>query len=761
MSILALLALLALLQVSIFVALARWAATVRAAGGQLAGHRDRMARVEDRDGSSLAEAERTARLGSYSLDLATGELTCSEELRRLLDLADEAVVSSAGLLACVHPDDQDAVFRSWEKAKSSQEPALVEYRTVRADGAIRWVDGRVRAVADGTDGSTRLIGTVQDVSDRRAVESALAHQALHDSLTGLPNRAAFLGRLERVMAQRQLRPSGLAVFFLDIDRFKWLNDSRGHAAGDELLVKVGRRLRTTMRPGDTVARFGGDEFVVLCQDMPAEAEALHLAERVAWVLRRPVDVAGEETTITVSIGIAFLAADDLCMTSEALVRDADAAMYEAKEAGRDRHEIFDSATRLVAATRHDTVEALRRATVRDELVVHYQPMVALGSRDVVGFEALVRWNRPGHGLLEPDAFLGLAEEAGLMVPIGSAVLRSACRQVGAWQAARPGGATSDRKLCVSVNLGRRQLLDQNLDHLVEEALVESGVLPHQLHLEITESVLHTDPDASARALGRLRDLGISVGVDDFGTGSSSLTYLKRFPLDVLKIDRSFVHGLGRDREDRAIVASVIDLAHAFGLTTVAEGVETLEQLDELRGLGCERGQGYLWSRPLPADEAEKWLIRQDGAARLALPETLDEPGTEHSLRAGGRIAHGRRVLVVDDDRSYRQILRLIVESGTDYRVVGEAEDGREAIALATSLAPDVILLDLAMPGMGGLEALPLLLAVVPSAKVVVLSSLEPAYLMEKAGGHGASAFCTKLDAPDTLLEFLGGPCVAA
>jgi CheY-like chemotaxis protein len=311
-----------------------------------------------------------------------------------------------------------------------------------------------------------------------------------------------------------------------------------------------------------------------------------------------------------------------------------------------------------------------------------------------------------------------------------------------------------------VNLGRRQLLDQNLCRLVEAALVESGLLPHQLHLEITESVLHTDPDASARALAGLRDLGVSVGVDDFGTGSSSLTYLKRFPLNMLKIDRSFVQGLGRDREDRAIVASVIDLAHAFGLTTVAEGVETLEQLDELRGLGCERGQGYLWSRPLEADEAERWLLRHDAAALLALPSALQQAGTGHDARSGGRIARGRRVLVVDDDRSYRQILRIIVESGTDYRVVGEAEDGREAIALATSLAPDVILLDLAMPGMGGLEALPLLLAVVPTAKVVVLSSLEPAYLMEKAGDQGATAFCTKTDAPETLLDVLG-PCVAA
>jgi diguanylate cyclase (GGDEF)-like protein len=709
----------------------------------------------ERECSALAEAERTARLGSYTIDLASGELSCSDELRRLLDVGpDQDIGTAPALLACVHPDDRDEVLSAWEVAKGENEPVSVEHRIVRPDGAIRWIDGRAGVVVDDPLAPGRLIGTMQDVSDRRAVESALAHQALHDSLTGLPNRAAFLGRLERVMAQRQLRPSGLAVFFLDIDRFKWLNDSRGHAAGDELLRKVGRRLRTTMRPGDTVARFGGDEFVVLCQDMPTEEEALHLADRLAWVMRRPVDVADEETTITVSIGIAFLAADDLSMTSEALVRDADAAMYEAKEAGRDRHEIFDAETRQAAATRLETVDGLRRAVDRDEFVVHYQPVADLVTRRLTGFEALLRWDRPGHGLQLPESFLGLAEEAGLMVAIGAGVLRTACRQVGAWQAAQPHGRSGPRDLTVSVNIARRQLLDQNLCQLVEEALVESGLLPHQLQLEVAESVLHSDPDASVRALGRLRALGVSTAVDDFGTGSSSLTYLKRFPLDVLKIDGSLVQGLGRDREDRAIVASVVDLAHAFGLTTVAECVETIEQLDELRGIGCELGQGYLWSRPLTAVDADAWLLEHDAPALRALPSSALQPDGEPTIE------RGRRVLVVDDDRSYRQILRLIIETGTGFRVVGEAQDGREAITLARALAPDVILLDLAMPGMGGLEALPLLLAEVPSAKVVVLSSLEPAYLMEKAGGQGAAAFCTKTDAPDTLLDTLG-PWVAA
>ena len=744
---------LALLQVSIFILLARWAASIHVARREVLERTDSLVpRPAPDEALVLAEAERTAQLGSYAIDLATGELACSYELRRLLDLGPDQVVATAeALLSCVHPADRDNVAAAWDEAKVAGQSVTVEHRIVHPDGAARWIDGRVRLAREGTNHAGRLIGTMQDVSARRAVESALAHQALHDSLTGLPNRAAFLGRLAQVMTHRQLRPSGLAVFFFDIDRFKWLNDSRGHAAGDELLVKVGRRLRATMRPGDTVARFGGDEFVVLCEDVPSEEEALHLADRLAWVLRRPVDVDGEATTITVSIGIAYLAAGDVSMTSEALVRDADAAMYEAKEAGRDRHQIFDASTRLAAATRHETVEALRSSVERGEFAVHYQPMVDLATRRLVGFEALVRWDRPGHDLQPPSAFLALAEETGLMLAIGSSVLNTACHQVAAWQ-------KTDPELSVSVNLARKQLLDPDLVDVIERALVGAGLLPHQLHVEITESILLSDPDASARAISRLRRLGISVAVDDFGSCFSSLTFLKQFPVDELKIDRAFVKGLGKEREDRAIVTGVVDLAHAFGLTTVAEGVESLEQLDELRSIGCEQGQGYLWSRPLPADEAERWLLQHDPFPVLGVP--LAAPVAGRPPVGPVPVEHGHRVLVVDDDRTYRQMLRLIVEGGSSYRVVGEAQDGREAITLARNLSPDVILLDLAMPGMGGLEALPLLLAEVPSARVVVLSSLEPAYLQAQAGGQGAAAFCTKMEAPETLLDALG-PAFAA
>jgi diguanylate cyclase (GGDEF)-like protein len=449
----------------------------------------------------------------------------------------------------------------------------------------------------------------------RTSRQAFAYQAGHDALTQLPNRALFLDRLGQVMTRRSRHPSGTAVLFLDLDRFKWLNDSLGHAAGDELLVEVAARLREAMRAEDTVARFGGDEFVVLCDGVADQAEAEAMAGRLAAVLAAPVTVAGEETTVTVSIGIAYAPPTSTGDTPESLVRDADAAMYRAKEQGRNRHAVFDVTTLELALVRHETVNALRRGVQRHELVVHYQPALDLGTGRAVGVEALVRWDHPQRGLLAPGAFIALAEETGLVVPLGTEVLATACRQVMAWQ----GDGQAPEDLWLSVNLAVRQLLAADLGSVVEEALVDSGLPPDRLCLEITESALLEDTESSTRALNRLKALGVRIGVDDFGTGFSSLTYLKRFPVDVLKIDRSFVAGLCRDHEDRAIVASVIDLAHAFGLTTTAEGVETAEQLDQLRALGCEQGQGYLWSRPLPAGAAGRWLAARRHELLVAPP----------------------------------------------------------------------------------------------------------------------------------------------
>jgi EAL domain-containing protein (putative c-di-GMP-specific phosphodiesterase class I) len=412
-------------------------------------------------------------------------------------------------------------------------------------------------------------------------------------------------------------------------------------------------------------------------------------------------------------------------------------MYRAKEQGRNRHEVFDVTTLELALARHETANALRRGIHRGELVVHYQPALDLTSGRAVGVEGLVRWNHPQRGLLPPAEFISLAEETGLVVPLGAEVLATACRQVMAWQ--RGGGSGSD--LWLAVNLAARQLLAPDLCSVVEEALADSGLEPGRLCLEITESALLEDSESSTRALNRLKALGVRIGVDDFGTGFSSLTYLKRFPVDVLKIDRSFVDGLCRDREDRAIVASVIDLAHAFGLTTTAEGVETAEQLAQLRALGCEQGQGYLWSRPLPAEAAGQWIAAHSHPRHPDLP-VPSPTGSRH------------RVLLVEDDPSLRRLTRLVLDEG-DFEVVGEASDGREAVALARRLRPDVVLLDLAMPGIGGLEALPMIRAVAPEAKVVVLSGLEPASYADATRRQGAAAYCTKGGDPTLLPEMLG------
>ena len=705
--------------------------------------RDRAAQAELAEKQALlAEAQRTARLGSYRWNLVTGEVTWSDEMHRLLGFdAGEVQDHAAAFASRIHPDDVEVVEAAWAASRRGDPLTSMRLRIVLPGGDVRWIDAHTQLVTDENGSPARLVGTMQDVTDRKVAEDAVAHQALHDALTGLPNRRLFLDRLEHALAARARTSSGVAVLFIDLDRFKWLNDSLGHAAGDELLVEVAHRLRASVRPGDSVARFGGDEFVVLCEDLDGVAAAERLAARFAAELARPAEVAGEETMVTVSIGIAYSPPGCDDDTPETLVRDADAAMYRAKDRGRDRFETFDAETRLLAVARHETANALRRGMDRGELVVHYQPQVDITTTQVVGVEALVRWRHPDRGLLPPSEFIPVAEETGLIVPLGVRVLTEACRQVCAWQPSEPWRHPIN--LCV--NLSARQLMAPDLHDVVAAALAASGLEPSRLCLEITESVLLEDAVASSRALHRLKALGADVGVDDFGTGFSSLTYLKRFPVDILKIDRSFVEGLGTSREDRAIVAGVVDLAHAFGLTAIAEGVETIDQLAELRAIGCEQGQGYLWSQPLSAADAERWIGAHSVSPGLLRPRRLAR------VPSGSRSC---RVLLVDDDRSVRALLRSVLESDGFFEVVGEADDGREAIAMARHLEPDLVLLDLAMPGMGGLEALPLIQAVCPGAKVAVLSGLDAADVADSAARQGATAFFDKTDVPDLLAGLL-------
>ncbi|HUP84505.1 MAG TPA: EAL domain-containing protein [Acidimicrobiales bacterium] len=702
--------------------------------------------------AQLAEAQRTAHIGSYSWDLVTDDVWWSDEMYRVLGFTPGDPDARRSFIDRVHPDDRDRVWAAKAAIRNLSTPSMSEWRVVLLDGEIRWMQGRVRPTCE-NGVAVSVCGTVQDITDRKVAEELISFQANHDVLTHLPSRVIFVERLSAAF-ERARGGGDIAVILLDVDRFKWLNDSLGHPAGDALLIEFADRLRSVVRPEDTVARFGGDEFAVLCEGMDAN-NAESLAGRIASALGAPVVIGGEDTTMTVSIGVAVASAHHPVLTPGALVRDADTAMYRAKEVGRNRIEVFDVSTRLMAVARHETANDLRRGIERGELVVHFQPEIDITTGIPVGVEALVRWAHPQRGLVPPLEFIAVAEETGLIVPLGAAVLREACTVMAGWHRADDTRAG----MTVAVNLSTRQLLAPNLGDVVRDALESSGLAPERLCVEITESVLLEDSDASARVLEGLKAFGILIGVDDFGTGFSSLTYLKRFPVDVLKIDRSFVDGLGRSREDRAIVSSIVDLAHAFGLTTIAEGIETPEQLAELRALGCEQGQGYLWSRPMPVDVADEWMTAQ------AMARTVREPESRRSCsRTRSRSRSTHRVLLVDDDRSMRRLLKMVLEGEDQFDVVGETDDGRDAIALARHHRPDLVLLDLAMPGMGGLEALPLLLAVAPDAKVVVFSGLDSLGLEDAARRRGASAFLTKGIDPTDLcrrLEPLMGPPTAS
>ena len=442
--------------------------------------------------------------------------------------------------------------------------------------------------------------------ERKRFEAQLAHQAHHDPLTRLPNRVLFMEFLVLALARARRYRSTIAVLFLDLDRFKVVNDSLGHDAGDKLLVALGERLRSVIRPGDTVARFGGDEFTILCEDLSgpqATQQAVEVAERLLDVIHQPFLLEGDEHFLSASIGIALARSGD--DPPDALLRDADAAMYQAKERGKGRWALFDDTMRQSALQRLEIENALHRAIDRGEFRVFYQPCMSIREGRCVGAEALVRWQHPERGLVAPMEFIGLAEETGLVVPLGRWVIDEACRQAARWHAERadPDGFQ------VSVNLSGRQLAHSELVDQVAAAIEATGIDPSWLSLEITESVLMDDVDATTATLRRLKALGVHLSIDDFGTGYSSLGYLKRFPVDSVKVDRSFVDGLGTDAEDSAIVAAVVSLGHALGLTVVAEGVETEAQLSELVALGCDQAQGYLFSPPMAALDVHEAMTR--------------------------------------------------------------------------------------------------------------------------------------------------------
>ena len=433
------------------------------------------------------------------------------------------------------------------------------------------------------------------IAERQAREAELAYQATHDGLTGLPNRTSFNAHIDSVLASAH--HAALAVAFLDLDGFKHVNDAHGHAVGDSLLVALGARLRESLDDACMVARFGGDEFVIAAQGIEGDHEAVLLAGRLANILQAPFRLDAQALYLRGSVGIARATASS---TAEDLVRDADTAMYRAKERGKGGYALFDREMRDWALLRESTERDLHRALARGEFTLHYQPKVALAGGGAVGAEALLRWRHPDRGLVAPAEFIPVAEETGLIVPIGEWVLHEACRQAVAWR-------TSGRRMPVAVNLAARQLSLPDLNAVVANALHETGARPDELVLEITESAVLLDAIATSERLEQVRHMGVRVSIDDFGTGFSSLSYLQRLPIDELKVDRSFVAPLTRDEPSSAIVESIIGLAHAVGLTVVAEGVETAEQLAELDRLGCDQAQGYLLARPQSSEAVTRLL----------------------------------------------------------------------------------------------------------------------------------------------------------
>jgi diguanylate cyclase (GGDEF)-like protein/PAS domain S-box-containing protein len=484
-------------------------------------------------------------------------------------------------------------------------PVETTEKTTLLDGSTRWIAASRRPLRDSAGLVIGSLGICHDVTDQKHIEERLARQGFYDVLTDLPNRALFSNRIEHLFrrAGRNAERGYLfAVLYFDVDRFKGVNDSFGHDAGDDLLVQIARRLERTLRPSDTLARLGGDDFAILLEDLRSPGDVTRVADRIHQHLIAPFTVAGTEVFCSASIGIS-LSTTGYAQAHE-MLRDANIAMYRAKANGRACHEIFDAAMHRRAVSQLRIETDLRRAIEREELRVHYQPIIDLTTARLTGFEALVRWQHPTQGLIPPGEFIPVAEETGLIKPIGRWVLHESLRQMKTWRDRHPQAAG----LRVSVNLSGHQLAEPDLVEQIRSTLAATGVDARALALEVTESALVRDMAAGAAVLEQLRRLNIQLNIDDFGTGYSSLSYLQNLPVDVLKIDRSFVRTMQQEGGRSEIVNAIIALAHSLNMRVVAEGVETREQLAALRALRCNGAQGFLFARPLVAEDAEKLLV---------------------------------------------------------------------------------------------------------------------------------------------------------
>jgi len=556
---------------------------------------------------TLNKAQELAGVGNWAKDLTSGKLTWSDELRRIYGVS-EAPVGDDLLRSFDHPEDAAMVRRTVQAALEAREGYKVEHRIVRADGNERFVL-EIGEFALAENGSLlRTIGTILDITERKQAEKILAHLAHHDPLTDVPNRALLYERLSQSIAFAGRQNRSVGVLFIDLDRFKIINDSLGHAVGDALLVEVAHRLNNSVRSGDTVARVGGDEFVIVLADVRQSSDATGVAQKILDRITEPMMLQGHEVFVTTSIGISTYPEDGI--SADELLKRADVAMYQAKERGRNYIQVYTTHMDLSAARKLSVEQDLRKGLERNELVVQYQPIVSVTTGHITGFEALARWQHPTRGLVMPDDFIPIAEESGLIVPLGEFVLRTALEQRRNFlREGLPFGR-------LTVNISARQFQQGGILPTVAACVEEYQLQPGDLELELTESLVMRDIDNTLRTLHELKELGVSISIDDFGTGYSSLNYLKKFEIGSIKIDREFVRDINDDAFDEAIATAILTLARSLDVRVIAEGVETQAQLLKLRRLGCPEAQGYLFSPSLPSE----------AAARLLAQETLPRYG---------------------------------------------------------------------------------------------------------------------------------------
>lgn len=525
-------------------------------------------------------------------------------------------------LSRIHPDDRYQVVKELESHLDGKTHHFQnEHRAKHSDGAYRWVLIRGLAVRDDGGKAFRIAGSLTDITARKRTEEKLEHDAVHDALTGLPNRKRLAQCLETSIRRIKHDSSKLfAVLFIDIDRFKTINDSMGHQAGDDLLLTITKKLNALVRPNDVVARLGGDEFVILVENINDREQVLQIAERILITLQQPMKILGQKIYTSASVGIAMGSGE--YEKPEDLVRDADIAMYRAKTNGKGRFELFEEGMHTGAVSLMKLEIDLRRAYENEEFVLHYQPIVALHTNKIIGFEALVRWNHPTRGMVAPSEFIPVAEDTGLILPIGQWVLRESCRQMNEWQSRYD----SSESMIISVNLSARQIERKSLIQEIAETLKVTGLSPKCLRLEITESVIMNNPEQAIVSVNQLREMGVRVSIDDFGTGYSSLGYLHKFPVDTLKVDRSFINRIGSEGENAEIVQTIITLAASLNMDVVAEGIETADQLDFLRQINCNYGQGYLYSRPVDNEGICEMLskLSSGGNSREPIPASASE-----------------------------------------------------------------------------------------------------------------------------------------